>query len=86
MQEYFPVRIKGVGGAGLVIVAQIVIKLIAARKLLSIFATIMQYIAPFRCCKKSDIVIPIKLGLGLRLAVHKLGVSVLLFILVFESL
>ena len=84
MQKYFPVYIKGIGGAGLIIVAQIIIKLIAAKKLLSIFAITVQYFASFRYCKKNNIVISVILKLSLGLAVRKLSVSVLLFILILE--
>jgi len=85
LQKYFSICIKKIGGAGFVIIAQIVIKLIAVKKLLFIFATIMQYITLFYYCKKSNIIIPIILGLGFKLAVCKLGVSVLFFILIFKS-
>jgi len=85
LQKYFPVCIKGIGGVGFIIVAQIVVKLIAARELLFIFTITVQYFALFCYRKKGNVVIPIILGFGLGLAVRKLGVSVLLFILVFKS-
>ena len=66
-------------------VAQIVVKLIAARELLFIFAIIMQYFVPFYYCKKGNVIIPVILGLSFGLAVRKLGVFILFFILVFES-